>query len=68
MLMNLLSGREDNELQTKGEIHLNCRLTTRMQRMRSASLGYVQQNEPFVETMTLEEHLIFQVSHKLLRI
>ena len=61
-LMNVLSGQcTDSSLTTTGEVYLNGCLTTSIQRMTSGRIGYVEQHEIFVDTMTLEEHLIFQV-------
>ena len=61
-LMNVLSGHcADSLLTTTGDIYLNGCLTTSTQRMTSGLIGYVEQNEIFIDTMTLEEHLIFQV-------
>ncbi|CAF1512339.1 unnamed protein product [Adineta ricciae] len=60
-LMNVLSGQyTDNTLTTAGNVYLNGQLTTRPQRQSSNAIGYVEQYEPFIETMTLQEHLIFQ--------
>ncbi|CAF1512305.1 unnamed protein product [Adineta ricciae] len=60
-LMNVLSGQyTDNTLTTAGNVYLNGQLTTRTQRQSSNAIGYVEQYEPFIETMTLQEHLIFQ--------
>ncbi|CAF1247602.1 unnamed protein product, partial [Adineta ricciae] len=59
-LMNVLSGQyTDNTLTTAGNVYLNGQLTTRTQRQSSNAIGYVEQYEPFIETMTLQEHLIF---------
>jgi len=60
-LMNVLSGRHSQELQIEGDVYLNRMLTTPLQRTTSGMIGYVEQYEPFIETMSLEEHLIFQV-------
>jgi ABC-type multidrug transport system ATPase subunit len=60
--MNVLSGQYVDSLFTAtGDVYLNDCATTSMQRMTSGLIGYVEQHEIFVDTMTLEEHLIFQV-------
>jgi ABC-type multidrug transport system ATPase subunit len=60
--MNILSGQcIGSQLTTTGEVYLNGYLTTAMQRTTNGLIGYVEQHEIFVDTMTLEEHLIFQV-------
>jgi ABC-type multidrug transport system ATPase subunit len=60
--MNILSGQYVNNLLTvTGQVYLNGCSTTATQRMISGTIGYVEQNEIFIDTMTLEEHLIFQV-------
>jgi ABC-type multidrug transport system ATPase subunit len=59
--MNVLSGRQGRTLPTTGQVYLNGCSTTAIQRMTSGTIGYVEQNEIFIDTMTLEEHLIFQV-------
>lgn len=61
-LMNVLSGRHSQNLQISGDVYLNSSLTTALQRTRSGMIGYVEQDELFIETMNLEEHLIFQVN------
>jgi ABC-type multidrug transport system ATPase subunit len=59
--MNVLSGRQGSALSITGEVYLNGCLTTTSQRMSSGLIGYAEQNEIFIDMMTLEEHLIFQV-------
>ncbi|CAF2785172.1 unnamed protein product [Rotaria sp. Silwood2] len=63
-LMNVLSGHYGNNLlMPRGNVYLNGILTTHSQRQKAGSIGYVEQQEFFIETMTLEEHLTFQVEH-----
>lgn len=61
MLMNVLSGQYDKKLVITGQVYHNGHLTTHSRRLSDRSIGYVEQNVLFMETMTLEEHLIFQV-------
>jgi ABC-type multidrug transport system ATPase subunit len=57
--MNILSGQYVNNLLTvTGQVYLNGCSTTATQRMISGTIGYVEQNEIFIDTITLEEHLI----------
>ena len=65
MLMNVLSGQYDKKLVITGQIYHNGHLTTHSHRLSDRSIGYVEQNVLFMETMTLEEHLIFQVPELL---
>jgi ABC-type multidrug transport system ATPase subunit len=37
-------------------------MTTSEERRLSNVIGYVEQQEPFLDTMTVEEHLLFQVN------
>ena len=65
-LLKVLSGQDDiRTTVTKGDVMLDGHATTRTERLSGSAIGYVEQNELFVETMTLEEHLIFQVSFDL---
>ena len=59
--MNVLSGRHGRYLHITGEVYLNDCLMTRSQRALTGLIGHVEQQELFIETITLEEHLIFQV-------
>jgi len=59
--MNALGGRHTQNLHISGDIYLNNTLTTPLQRTRSGLIGYIEQYERFIETMTLEKHLIFHV-------
>ena len=64
--MNILSGRFDTDtLHAVGNVYLNGFLTTDSQRRKDGIIGYVEQNEYFIETLTLEEHLIFQVKFQI---
>ena len=62
-LLNFLSGQDDPRATIgKGDVFFNSHLTDRKQRQNGTVIGHVQQHEPFLELMTLEEHLIFQVT------
>jgi ABC-type multidrug transport system fused ATPase/permease subunit len=61
-LLKVLSGQDDPRTTvTNGDVLIDGRMTTRPQRLSGSIIGLVEQNELFVETMSLEEHLIFQV-------
>jgi ABC-type multidrug transport system ATPase subunit len=61
-LLRMLSGQDDpRTVISKGDVFVNGQRTKRTQRMSGDVIGLVEQHEIFVETMTLEEHLIFQV-------
>jgi ABC-type multidrug transport system ATPase subunit len=60
--MNVLSGHYANNLLIPtGNVYINGISITDSQRQRIGSIGYVEQQEFFIETLTLEEHLTFQV-------
>jgi len=63
-LLKVLSGQDDAR-STNGDVFIDGCLITRSQRLTGKIIGHVEQHELFVETMTLEEHLIFQVSLSL---
>ena len=63
--MKVLSGRYSQELQITGDVYFNNYLTTRLQRAHSGLIEHVEQYELFIATMTLDEHLTFQVDTKL---
>lgn len=46
-----------------GHIYINGYLTKESQRQNSSLMLYIEQEESFIETMTIEEHLLFQVNH-----
>lgn len=60
-LMNTLSGRNCQHLQITGDVYINNYLSKPLERRDSSFIGYVEQHERFLQTITLEEHLIFQV-------
>lgn len=65
-LMNVLSGHYgDNLVVPSGSIYLNGQLTTESQRQKNGIVGYVEQREFFIETLTVKEHLTFQVNISL---
>ena len=59
-LLRVLSGQDDSQ-STKGNVYVDGHLINREQRLTGNIIGHVEQNELFIETMSLEEHLIFQV-------
>jgi ABC-type multidrug transport system ATPase subunit len=61
-LLKVLSGQDDpRTMVTNSNVLFNGRMTTRSERLNGSIIGLVEQNELFVETMSLKEHLIFQV-------
>ena len=61
-LLKVLNGQDDPRTSvTTGDVSLNGRVATRSQRLHGSAIGHVEQQELFVETMSCEEHLIFQV-------
>ena len=60
-LLRVLSGQDDSQ-STKGNIYVDGHIINREQRLTGNTIGHVEQNELFIETMSLEEHLIFQVN------
>lgn len=63
-LLNVLIGYQDPTANiSQGAICINGNPTTRSQRLNGSLIGFAEQHELFVETMLLEEHLIFQVCH-----
>ncbi|CAF4423575.1 unnamed protein product, partial [Rotaria magnacalcarata] len=57
-LMNALSGHYgDNLLVPSGNVYLNGFPTTDTERRKSGHIGYVEQQEYFIDTVSLEEHL-----------
>lgn len=62
-LLKVLSGQDDSRTTvTNGDVLIGGHTTTKLQRQNGSIIGLVEQNEQFEETMTVEEHLIFQVS------
>lgn len=59
--MRVLSGRLSGQLHINGKVYLNGKETNQIERAETGIIGHVEQEELFVETMSLEEHLIFQV-------
>ena len=63
-MLKILSGDCGDNLSLKeGHVYLNGYLTSESQRRKSDLILYIEQDESFIETMTIEEHLIFQVNH-----
>ena len=60
--LKVLSGQDDPETTVStGDILLNGFPISRPQRVSGFNIGHVEQQELFIETMSTEEHLIFQV-------
>ncbi|CAF4016446.1 unnamed protein product, partial [Adineta steineri] len=61
-LLKVLSGLDDPSILelVPGTIMVNGRVTTRNERLKSSCIGHVEQDQVFIETMTLHEHLLFQ--------
>jgi len=63
--LKILSGHYGNNLKlSRGNVYLNDYLTTEAQRQKGTYIGYAEQQESFIETITIEEHIIFQVKSK----
>ena len=61
-LMNVLSGQySDYLLMPSGDVLVNGIPLTGSQRQTFSPIGYVEQEDCFIDTLTLREHLIFQV-------
>jgi ABC-type multidrug transport system ATPase subunit len=61
-LLKVLSGQDDPRTTvTTGDVLLDGHVATRSQRLHNSIIGHVEQQELFIETMSTEEHLIFQV-------
>ena len=61
--MNVLTFRNIRDLSVNGDIKINDRVVTRDQ-MNEVS-AYLQQEDLFLGTMTVREHLLFRVSREL---
>ncbi|RWS19817.1 ABC transporter sub-family G-like protein 22 [Leptotrombidium deliense] len=59
-LLNVLSGRNTDGYKIDGKVNVNGRVTK--QNTLKFISGYVQQNDLFMDTFTVYEHLVFQVS------
>lgn len=59
-LLNILNCRNRGKLVTSGDVRINGRPITSALAL-SAIAGYVQQEDLFVGTLTVKEHLKFQV-------
>lgn len=59
-LLNALNMRNRGELNVRGEVRVNGRLINSVDEI-SAVAGYVQQNDLFIGTLRVGEHLTFQV-------
>lgn len=64
-LLNALNMRNRGELKVEGEVRVNGRLINSMEEISAVS-GYVQQNDLFIGTLRVGEHLTFQVKIFLL--
>jgi ABC-type multidrug transport system ATPase subunit len=65
-LLNALNFRYQNDFIISGDIRLNGELITSYDKISSNS-GYVQQTDLFFSTLTVKEHLKFQVNIKNLK-
>jgi ABC-type multidrug transport system ATPase subunit len=59
-LLNALTFRNRGDLQLTGDVKINGRLISDSKQFASIS-GYVQQNDIFIGTLKVKEHLRFQV-------
>ncbi len=59
-LLNALTFRNKAELDVQGEIKVNGHVVQSQESIATIS-GYVQQDDLFIGTLTVREHLIFQV-------
>ena len=59
-LLNILNFRNLSALQVTGDIKINGKSLRSIEQIMSIS-GYVQQNDLFIATLKVKEHLIFQV-------
>lgn len=60
-LLNMLTFRNLTEVTREGEISVNGTPATR--KLMTAYSAYVQQEDNFIGTMTVREHLVFNVSY-----
>jgi len=58
-LLNVLNFRNTGSLQSSGDIKINGKTITRFEKMAPLS-GYVQQDDLFIGSLKVKEHLIFQ--------
>lgn len=58
-LLNVLNFRNRGDLIIEGEVKVNGQLITSVSEIASLS-GYVQQDDLFIGSLTVKEHLIFQ--------
>lgn len=59
-LLNVLNFRNRGNLQISGDVKINGQ-TINSQSVLAAISGYVQQDELLIGTLTVQEHLTFQV-------
>ena len=59
--MNVLTFRNRSSLKVKGDVKINGNLVKDAMELASIS-GYVQQDDLFIGTLKVKEHLKFQVS------
>ena len=62
-LLNVLNSRNKGKLRVEGDIRVNGQLIRSTEMIASVS-GYVQQDEMFISSLKVREHLIFQVRLK----
>ena len=62
-LLKTLSGQHDPTKSTfvSGQVMVDNRVTSHYERLTNSNIGHVEQDQVFTETLTIEEHLLFQV-------
>lgn len=65
-LLNALNMRNRGKLTVEGDLRINGKLINSIEEISSVS-GYVQQNDIFIGTLKVGEHLIFQVNKRRLK-
>ena len=64
--MNVLNSRNKGNLEVSGDVRLNGQAISSALTL-SAISGYVQQDDLFIGTLTVKEHLKFQVEYKIIK-
>ena len=63
-LLNVLNFRNRSQLRVNGEIKINGEVLNSFDKIASIS-GYVQQDDLFIGTLKVKEHLLFQVYYRI---
>lgn len=66
-LLNVLTFRNSQKLKTTGDVKINGKILQSADQLASIS-GYVQQDDLFIGTLKVKEHLKFQVLSHFLKI